>query len=40
MRFVRAGIIFVLVLLADVNLTPQTAHLFNPQQVTRLALSL
>jgi len=40
MRFVRAGIIFVLVLLADVNFTPQTAHLFNPQQVTRLALSL
>jgi hypothetical protein len=40
MRLFRASIIFVLVLLADVNFTPQTAHLLNPQQVTRLALTL
>lgn len=40
MRLIRAVIIFMLVLAADVSFTPQTAHLFNPQQVTRLALSL
>lgn len=39
MRAATAVIIFVLVLLADVSFTPQTAHLFNPQQVTRLALA-
>lgn len=39
MRVATAILIFVLVLLADLSFTPQRAHVFNPQQVTRLALA-
>jgi 4-amino-4-deoxy-L-arabinose transferase-like glycosyltransferase len=38
MQWIKAGIIFLLTLVAFANYTPQDIH--NPQQITRLALSL